>query len=96
MTQPGNNEILFIQLVLQNQQLAMMGMGKIKNPMADKIERNLDFAKLAIDTLDMIAEKTKGNLGEYEDKLLTEVIRELKLNYVDEVEKDKKETQPKE
>ena len=38
----------------------------------------------------MIAAKTKGNLSEYEDKFLNEVIKDLKLNYVDEVSKDKK------
>jgi hypothetical protein len=84
-----------MQLVMQNQQLAMMSMGKLKNPMTDKIERNLDYAKYAIDTLDMLKEKTKGNLSDYEDKFITEVIRELKLNYVDEVNKDKSEAATK-
>jgi len=79
-----------MQLVLQNQQLAMMSMGKLKNPVSDKIDRNLEFAKMSIDTLDMIAVKTKGNLSEYEEKFLTEVIKDLKLNYVDEVSKDQK------
>ncbi len=96
MNQPNNNEFLFMQLVMQNQQLAMMSLGKIKNPMTDKIERNLEMAKYAIDTLDMLIAKTKGNLGEYEDKFINEIVRELKLNYVDEVEKDKKENPPKE
>jgi len=70
-------------------------MGKLKNPMSDKIERNLEMAKYAIDTLDMLVGKTKGNLGEYEDKFLTEVVRELKLNYVEEVNKESKEEPPK-
>jgi len=78
---------LFMQLVLQNQQLAMMSMGKLKNPVSDKIEGNLEFAKMSIDTLDMLAAKTKGNLSEYEEKFLNEVIKDLKLNYVDEVNK---------
>lgn len=81
---------LFMQLVLQNQQLAMMSMGKLKNPVSDKIERNLEFAKMSIDTLDMLAAKTKGNLSEYEEKFLTEVIKDLKLNYVDEANKEPK------
>jgi parvulin-like peptidyl-prolyl isomerase len=81
---------LFMQLILQNQQLAMMSMGKLKNPVSDKIERNLEFAKMSIDTLDMLAAKTKGNLSEYEEKFLTEVIKDLKLNYVDEVSKESK------
>ena len=90
MEQTNTNELLFMQLILQNQQIAMMSMGKLKNPMTDKIDRNLEYAKFSIDTLDMLAAKTKGNLSEYEQKFLTEVIRELKLNYVDEVDKDQK------
>ena len=92
MDKNDSNELLFMQLVLQNQQLAMMSMGKLKNPVTDKIDRNLEFAKMSIDTLDMIAVKTKGNLSEYEDKFLNEVIKALKLNYVDEVSKESKTT----
>jgi hypothetical protein len=92
MDKNNSNELLFMQLVLQNQQLAMMSMGKLKNPMSDKIERNLEFAKMSIDTLDMLAAKTKGNLSEYEEKFLTEVIKDLKLNYVDEASKESKTT----
>jgi len=95
MDKNNSNELLFMQLVLQNQQLAMMSMGKLKNPVTDKIDRNIEFAKMSIDTLDMIAVKTKGNLSEYEDKFLNEVIKDLKLNYVDEVSKDKKAEESK-
>jgi hypothetical protein len=91
MEQSNINELLFMQLVLQNQQIAMMSMGKLKHPVSDKIERNLELAKISIDTLDMLKLKTKGNLSTYEEKFLDEVIRELKLNYVDEVNKDKNE-----
>jgi len=91
MAETTNHEVLFMQLIMQQQQWAMISMGKLKNPMSDKIERNLEMAKYAIDTLDMLATKTKGNLGEYEDKFVSEVLRELKLNYVDEIEKNKKE-----
>ena len=87
----ANHNILFMQLVIQNQQIAMMAMGKIKNPISDKIERNLEHAKVYIDTLDMLQAKTKGNLSEYEEKFLSETLKELKLNYVDEVDKDKKQ-----
>jgi len=87
-----NHNILFMQLIIQNQQIAMMAMGKIKNPVTDKIDRNLEHAKIYIDTLDMLLLKTKGNLSEYEEKFLIESLKDLKLNYVDEVDKDKKKT----
>jgi hypothetical protein len=83
-----NDQILFMQLVIQNQQIAQMSLGKMKNPLTDKSEINLDYAKISIDTLDMLAAKTKGNLSEYEEKFLTEVIKELKLNYVEELGKE--------
>ena len=89
----ANHNILFMQLIMQNQQIAMMAMGKIKNPVSDKIEKNLEHAKIYIDTLDMLLAKTKGNLSEYEEKFLTETLKELKLNYVDEVDKEKKESE---
>ena len=91
MEQNNMNVMLFMQLVMQNQQIAMMSMGKLKHPVSDKIERNLELAKISIDTLDMLKVKTKGNLSSYEEKFLDEVLRELKLNYVDEVNKDQKD-----
>ena len=86
----ANHNILFMQLIIQNQQIAMMAMGKIKNPVTDKIDRNLEHAKMYIDTLDMLLARTNGNLSEYEEKFLAETLKELKLNYVDEIDKDKK------
>ncbi|MCZ7614774.1 MAG: DUF1844 domain-containing protein [Ignavibacteriaceae bacterium] len=77
-----------MQLIIQNQQIAMMSMGKIKNPVTDKVERNLEHAKIYIDTLDMLLAKTKGNLSDYEEKFLIETLKDLKLNYVDEADKD--------
>ena len=89
----ANHNILFMQLIIQNQQIAMMSMGKIKNPVTDRIERNLDHAKIYIDTIDMLLAKTKGNLSEYEEKFVIETLKDLKLNFVDEMDKDKKQTE---
>jgi len=82
---------LFFQLILQFQTSAWVGLGKLPNPITQKIERDLEAAKLAIDMLDMIKAKTKGNLTEEEDRLITQISKDLKLNYVDELEKVQKE-----
>jgi uncharacterized protein YjaG (DUF416 family) len=95
MPENATNEILFMQLVMQNQQIAIMSMGKLKHPVTDRVERNLELAKISIDTLDMLKVKTKGNLSDYEEKFLDEVIRELKLNYVEEANKDQDGKQEK-
>jgi hypothetical protein len=87
MDSKEKNEIMFTQVVLMFHTAAMQQLGKLKNPLTDAIERNLEAAQNSIDLLDMLKEKTKGNLSEEETRLLTQVIRELKLNYVDEANK---------
>ena len=63
------------------------GVGKIKNPMTDKIDRNLDQASFYIDLLDMMQTKTKGNLSEYEEQMLINTVSELKMNFIEEKKK---------
>ncbi len=84
------NQLLFMMLVQQHQQIAMMGMGKIKNPATDKIERDMSSAKYAIDTLNMLKSYTQSNLSKELQDYLKQTISTLQLNYVDEKEKDKK------
>ena len=89
----NNNEkqqMFFVQLISSLHGAALMQMGKIKNPATDKLERNLEQAELTIEMLDMLKEKTKGNLSSEEEKFFTTVISELKLNYVDEKSKEPK------
>lgn len=84
------NEALFLQLIFTFHSAVMQHLGKIKNPLTDKIERDLEQARMSIDMLDMIKAKTQSNLTENEKNLLERLIRESKMNYVDEVDKDKK------
>jgi ribosome recycling factor len=41
--------------------------------------------------LDMIKARTQGNISEDENRMLEHILRELKLNFVDELDKEKKE-----
>ncbi len=86
-------EMLFTALVEQWQAQAWIALGKVPNPATNKIERNLELAKMAIDMLDMIKEKTSGNLTDAENRMITKIIADLKLNYVDEYEREKREKQ---
>lgn len=87
MDQVNRKDFLFMQLVMQNQQIAMMSLGKIINPVSNRIEINLEYAKTAIDTLDVLKEKTEGNLSEDEEQFLSETLRDLKLIYFSESKK---------
>ena len=85
------NSQMFFYMVSSFEMAALQQMGKMKNPLTDKIEKNLEQAQFTIDLLDMLKEKTKGNLNDDESKFLEHLLGQLKLNYLDEVEKDKKE-----
>ena len=84
---PSREAALFLQLVLGLQQAAMIGLGKLMSPMSGKLERNLEGAKNTIDTLAAIEARTRGNLEPDEQRVLTQVLTELRMNYVDEVKK---------
>ena len=40
LNEDQQKQLLFMMLVQQHQQIGMMGLGKIKNPATDKIERD--------------------------------------------------------
>ena len=88
------NEILLTQLILMFQTAALQQMGKIKNPLTDKVERDLAQAQISIDILDMMYAKMKGNLTPEEERLFSNVLQDLKLNYVDETMKEEKNQPP--
>ena len=75
---------LFINLVQQFYQSALIFMGKIENPQTKKTEINKDMARYFIDSLEMLQYKTKNNLSEQEIQKLSTTLRELKLEFVKE------------
>jgi len=77
----------FVSLIFSLQQAAMAQMGKIANPATGKMEKNLAQAKATIDMLEMLKEKSKGNLIDTEQKIILNTLDNLYLNYADEVEK---------
>lgn len=81
---PGKEQQLFMYLVGTFQSSAWIALGKMKNPMTDKIERNLEQASYYIDLLVMLQSKTKGNVSEYEEQMLINTVSELKMNFIDE------------
>ncbi len=91
-----NEKELFMALILNFQMSAMIGMGKMANPLSNKIERNLDEAKRSIDMANMLANKTKGNLEDDEDRLMQNVLTELRLNFVQESAKPDPEPEAQE
>lgn len=62
---------------------AMIAMGKLENPVTGKTEKNLAHARYLIDTLNILKEKTKGNVNKEEEHFLDESLFNLRMTYVD-------------
>lgn len=72
----------FIELVMMNAQQASLCLGLIAHPSTGKSEVNLQAAKMFIDHLEIIHEKTRGNLTKDEEKILSSVLSELRMAFV--------------
>jgi hypothetical protein len=91
--QLNKEDQLFIHLVNTFVQSAWISLGKVKNPVSDELERNVDQASYYIDLLDMLQTKMKGNLSEWEEQYILHSLSELKLNYIDEKKKKEPEVE---
>ena len=81
--QSGEMTRRFIEFVLmQAQQIALM-LGQIPGPDGKPMEPNLPVARIFIDQLEMIREKTRGNLSKEEDDILNKVLADLQLAFVE-------------
>ncbi len=72
----------FIEFVMMQAQQAAMFLGRIPNPQTGKPEVNLEIARMFIDQLEMIHEKTRGNLTSEESEILGRVLSDLQLAFV--------------
>ena len=91
------NDQLLLQLIYMFHTSAMQGLGKVADP-TGQINRNLEYVSQTINLMAMLLVKTKGNISEDIEKMITQMISELKLNYVDEKSKlgeEKKEKDKK-
>lgn len=77
------NDQLFMQLLYMFHTSAMQGLGKMADPNG-KVNRNLEYVSQTIDLMEMLKDKTKGNISEDIEKVLEGMLSELRLNYVDE------------
>ena len=82
-TNPGEMTQRFIEFVLMQAQNAALFLGQIPNPQTGKGEVNLEVAKMFIDQLAMIQEKTRGNLTNEESTVLRNTLSNLQLAYVE-------------
>src|SRR5436189_5747977 len=89
-TQSGELSQRFIEFIMMQAQNAALFLGQIPNPQTGKGEVNLELAKMFIDQLGMIQEKTRGNLTSEETAVLRNTLSNLQMAFV-EVSKEMRE-----
>jgi hypothetical protein len=73
----------FIEFVMMHAQNAALFLGQIPNPKTGEGEVNLELAKMFIDQLAMIQEKTRGNLSNEEANVLRNAVSNLQMAFVE-------------
>jgi hypothetical protein len=81
-TYSGELSQKFIEFVMMQAQQASLFLGRIPNPQSGQSEVLLEPAKLFIDHLEMIREKTRGNLTTQEAEILNSVLTDLQMAFV--------------
>ncbi len=73
----------FIEFVMLQAQQTSIFLGKIPNPTTGKTTQNLEAARIFIDQLEMLREKTRGNLSTEESEILGHILSDLHFGYVE-------------
>jgi Domain of unknown function (DUF1844) len=80
-------EINFSTFVISLSTQALMHLGEMASPLSGEVEKDVPMAKQMIDILGMLREKTRGNLDGGEEKLIEEILFDLRMRYVESVKK---------
>jgi hypothetical protein len=82
-TQAGEMTQVFIEFVMMHAQNAALFLGQMPDPRGGQVQINLPLAKMFIDQLAVIREKTKGNLTGDEKKVIDSAVSELQMAFVE-------------
>jgi hypothetical protein len=76
------NKALFVNMVMMFSTSVLQHLGRVQDPSTGEVHTDFEAAQATIDLLDMLEQKTKGNLDDEESKMLTETCSALKMQFV--------------
>jgi hypothetical protein len=79
---PSLPELDFSSFIFSLSTSALLHLGEVPDPLTQKRERDLPLAKQTIDILGMLREKTRGNLTPNEEKLMDNILADLRWRYI--------------
>jgi Domain of unknown function (DUF1844) len=74
--------LTFSALILSLSTSALVNLGELPDPLSNEKGINLVLAKQTIGIVEMLKEKTKGNLSADEDRLINNMLYDLRIKYV--------------
>jgi hypothetical protein len=73
----------FSTFILSLSHSAVMHLGEAPHPETGQVEQDLALARQTIDLIAMLEEKTKGNLSGEEERLVAQILFDLRMRYVE-------------
>lgn len=73
----------FATFIMSLSHSALMHLGQVPHPEGQSTEVDLPLAKQTIDLVGLLEQKTKGNLTGDEERLLGQVLYELRMKYLE-------------
>ncbi|MCX7978782.1 MAG: DUF1844 domain-containing protein [Bdellovibrionaceae bacterium] len=77
-----NLQASFSALVMSIASSAAVSLGLAPNPATGKVEKDKRMAQFSIDLLVILEQKTKGNLSDEERQLLSGVLADLQMKFL--------------
>jgi hypothetical protein len=79
----------FTTLIMSLASSALVSMGRVPDPETGTVHKNLGFAHQNIDIIHLLQEKTRGNLSADEERLMEQILYELRMSYISALKDDK-------
>jgi hypothetical protein len=73
----------FSTFILSLSTSALVALGELPDPITNEKSVDLNMARQTIEIIEILKEKTRGNLNEDEERLIENTLCDLKLKYVD-------------
>jgi len=81
------DQLTFSTFMLSLSTSVLINLGELPNPINNEKDVNLPLAKQTIGIIEMLIEKTKGNLIEDEERLIDNMLYDLRMKYIEAVKK---------
>lgn len=79
----------FSTFILSLSHSALLHLGDAPHPDTDVVDTSLPLARQTIDLLGLLEDKTRGNLSGDEERLLTQILFDLRMRFLERSKRDK-------